>query len=307
MHPNKVLFALLGPVAHVSVGLPFDVHELGRVEPGGLPVRGRLTEQGAGQYRPHVLASIPNRLYGPSARCGLAQLGAVAGGVDVRQAGLQVLIHQKSLLGFDGGAFGQLDAGVHPRSQPHKLAGEGLACGGGNRPGSAAFVPDDLFQLGSEPQVDAVTANFLVDHLRFFRRHDAIPKTALPHQKGHRDVASVQHFHQFNPNQSPSYHHRMLQACRPLRLLLLFNPAFISMSCFWLVVLFEGAKDGVRVFMCYGVRVKSDPKLETSNPKLPPRTSETKKPKETKETSSSHSILQSFIPSFLHSCDDLSR
>jgi hypothetical protein len=47
----------------------------------------------------------------------------------------------------------------------------------------------------------------------------------------------------------------------------------ISVSYFWLVVLFEGAKDGVRVFMCYGVRVKSDPKLETSNPKLPPRTS----------------------------------
>jgi hypothetical protein len=51
------------------------------------------------------------------------------------------------------------------------------------------------------------------------------------------------------------------------------------MSCFWLVVLFEGAKDGVdvlwcsgvmvlwcsgvQVLWCYGVRVKSDSKLQT--------------------------------------------
>jgi hypothetical protein len=45
------------------------------------------------------------------------------------------------------------------------------------------------------------------------------------------------------------------------------------MGSFWLVVLFEDAEEGVRVFMCYGVRVKSESKLETSNPKLPPRTS----------------------------------
>ena len=178
------------------------------------PVGRRLATQGVGHGFALQAARVPELFKGRLAGSGFAVLGAVAGGVHPRHAGLQQLIHQDAPVGGQAAGPGQRQVGLHAGGNAHPLAGDFFPGSGAHGPHPSVPITEDLAHFRIPAQVEVVKGNLALHQGGFFRGQHQLPVAALAHEQRDVDAPRVQHLGQFDANQPAAHHHRPLDALR---------------------------------------------------------------------------------------------